>query len=318
MEEVVDAGPTPKASLIGVDWGTSAMRAILCRDPAMAGSDPEVRIGAGITAVRGGFENTLFSTIEPWAAEHGKLPVVMSGMIGSNIGWRAAPYVDCPAPVRSIRSRCTSFEAKGHRVSIVPGLACRNALGEPDFMRGEELQILGWSGTRAEAGNEQVLCLPGTHTKWVRFADGVIETFMTALSGELYDVLCRHSILLPNTEGERRSSFDERAFRDGLALVRRSGGDLLNTLFSVRSRRIASPERGEDPAGFLSGLIVGADVMAGLERFTPGAGVVELIGDAGLCRKFAIALHGFGVAANVTDGITAAYHGFRSFADACR
>lgn len=305
--------------LIGVDWGTSTMRAILCRTDSPIDGRPEVRIGAGISTVCGSFEDALFETIRPWTAECGKLPVVMSGMIGSNIGWHVVPYVETPVPIRSIRSRCKSFDAGGHRVSIVPGVSCRNALGERDLMRGEELQILGWyelgwyENELEKAAGEHILCLPGTHTKWVRFADGVVETFMTALSGELYAILCRHSILLPASGRAARAAFDESAFRDGLVLARRSGGDLLNTLFSVRSRRVETPERDEDAASYLSGLIIGADVIAGLRRFTSGNETVELIGDVALCRKFAIALDTFGLATNVTDGIDAAYHGFRSF-----
>lgn len=290
------------------------MRAILCGTGSPAGGRPEVRIGPGISTVRGSLEDALFETIRPWTAEWGNLPVLMSGMIGSNIGWHVVPYVKCPAPIRSIRSRCESFEAGGHRVSIVPGVSCRNALGEPDLMRGEELQILGWHENRPEeAAGEHILCLPGTHTKWVRLVDGVVETFMTALSGELYDVLCRHSILVPEAGPAAPAAFDESSFRRGLALARRSAGDLLNTLFSVRSRRIETPERGEDPASYLSGLIVGADVIAGLKRFLPGSGTVELIGDVALCRKFAIVLDALGLATNVTDGIDAAHCGFRSF-----
>jgi 2-dehydro-3-deoxygalactonokinase len=289
------------------------MRAILCRAGSPA-DRPEVLGGPGISTASGSFEDALFGTIRPWTSEWGCLPVVMSGMVGSNIGWQVVPYVESPAPIREIRRRCKSFEARGHRLSIVPGVSCRNALGEPDLMRGEELQILGWyeSGAEAAAG-EHILCLPGTHTKWVRFVDGVVETFMTALTGELYAVLCRHSILVPPAGRAEPGAFDEPAFRDGLALARRSGGDLLYTLFSVRSRQIETPERGEDPASYLSGLIVGADVIAGLERFRPWSGTVELIGDVALCRKFAIALEGLGLATNITDGIDAAYAGFRSF-----
>lgn len=300
-----------RESLIGVDWGTSTMRAILCRTDSPGGR-AEVRIGPGISAVQGSFEEALFATIRPWTAEWGSLPVVMSGMIGSNIGWHLVPYLKAPAPIRSIRARCRSFDAGGHRVSIVPGISCRNTLDEPDLMRGEELQILGWYESRPEAAaGEHILCLPGTHTKWVRFVGGVVETFITALSGELYAVLCRHSILL--TDAGRTALFDESAFRDAVALARRSAGDLLSTLFSVRSRQIEAPERGEGSASYLSGLIVGADVIAGLRRFMPESKTVELIGDVALCRKFAIVLDAFGIAANVTDGIDAARHGFRSF-----
>lgn len=289
------------------------MRAILCGHASVGAAEYEVLAGRGIAGLDGSFEQALFATIEPWTAIHGALPVVMSGMIGSNVGWRTAPYLECPLPVRSIRDHRIEFENGGRQFSIVPGVSCRNAFGQPDLMRGEELQILGWYRKQdGGADGEHILCLPGTHTKWVRFVGGVIETFTTALTGELYAILRKHSILLPATERESRRTFDESALRDGLMLARDSDGDLLSSLFSVRSRWIADEDSGAGAADALSGLLVGMDVLGAFNRFRPESGLVELIGDGALCRKFAIALENFGFAANLTDGVAAAYHGYRA------
>jgi 2-dehydro-3-deoxygalactonokinase len=56
-------------------------------------------------------------------------------MIGSRQGWVEAPYVDCPAALDALASRLA--RAPGGALAIVPGVACRDAQGVPDVMRGE-------------------------------------------------------------------------------------------------------------------------------------------------------------------------------------
>ena len=116
-------------------------------------------------------------------------------MVGSSIGWVETPYADCPVHPDALAEACVPL--KNGRVHVVPGLACRNRFEAPDVMRGEETQVLGALQRLPELGSgKRLLCLPGTHTKWVMLLDGTITDFLTAPVGELYEVLARHSILV--------------------------------------------------------------------------------------------------------------------------
>ena len=60
-------------------------------------------------------------------------------------------------------------------------------------MRGEETQIAGLLAHLAKSqdgitSKKQVICLPGTHTKWVEVRNGVIERFVTTMTGEMFSV----------------------------------------------------------------------------------------------------------------------------------
>ena len=140
------------------------------------------------------------------------------------------------------------------------GLSCRNRLQAPDVMRGEETQILGALRLSPQLSEgRHVLCMPGTHTKWVSLKDGVIEHFLTAISGELYDVLYRHSVLV------NRKDIDERtggpAFKSALEKTRLyPDGELIHLLFEVRSGQLNGELKPQDAADYLSGLIIGQDV----------------------------------------------------------
>src|SRR5262249_35103718 len=121
--------------------------------------------------------------------------ILMSGMAGSRQGWAELPYAECPADAASLAAgmRRMEWPEGGSAVWIVPGLACRDAAGGPDVMRGGETQIVGAVAGLPKSG--ATLCLPGTHSKWVRVEEGRIRSFATAMTGELFAVLRRHSIL---------------------------------------------------------------------------------------------------------------------------
>ena len=97
------------------------------------------------------------------------LPAVLCGMVGSAIGWLEAPYLPCPAELYELAENPGGVR---DGVFIVPGMRCSNPLGAPDVMRGEETQLLGARRLRRSLNDgKQLVCMPGTHTKWVSLHD---------------------------------------------------------------------------------------------------------------------------------------------------
>jgi 2-dehydro-3-deoxygalactonokinase len=296
----------PTYSFLAVDWGTTNLRAWV------VGADGEVtagrdfplgvsRLAPGEAALR------LDDTVRP-SLQADALPAILCGMIGSNLGWELVPYFDCPADLKTLSSGMRRVAADGPPVFIVPGLRCRRPDGGPDVMRGEEVQILGWAaGAPERREGSKLICHPGTHAKWVRLEDGRIDRFVTAMTGELFDVLRRHSVLkAPDGIAARR---DDAAFDEGV----RTAGDgaaLASRLFTARAR-VAGGDM--DPAvveSYLSGVLIGADVAAtpallGARADEP----VTLIGDEALCRHYERALRARGVAVTAYDGDAAALSG---------
>lgn len=295
-----------------VDWGTSRFRAALCEFSGTTNFVRDTLSGPGIKAARHSVEETLFELISAWTREHGQLPILLAGAVGSNIGWRKTPYLACPFRVQDISKHCTTFSARGSDIAIVPGLECTNSFGESDMMRGEELQILGW--LHAEPSRQSglhVVCLPGTHTKWVLIEDGRIRKFQTAVTGELYGLMLEHSILLAqNGEKEIASDTEVDAFFDGVAICRETEGSLLHSLFSVRSRLLKQRLNSDAAASYLSGMLIGADVMGALDLFGLSPDHVFLVGEPTLCERFSSALHAFGLESEAMDGNSAATQGF--------
>ena len=299
---------------IGVDWGTSRLRASLCDGGAARPRELDTRTGPGVLAAKGRVEETLFEVVGPWLAETNAIPLLLAGMVGSNIGWRNLPYLPCPLRPSELAGQCETFESRGHPVTIVPGLECVNDLGNPDVMRGEELQVHGWLDDDAERRTgSRLVCLPGTHTKWVSVQDGHILSFRTAITGELYSLLARHSVLLANEcPPQEDPDFDSGAFVAGVCAAAKDSAAITQLLFSVRSRMLKGLLTPEASPSYLSGLLIGADcaTAAGPERGLQHD--VAIVGEPGLCRRFSIALGQLGVKSSLHDGRQASLNGFAS------
>ena len=289
------------------DWGTSRLRLFLCDS---AGAIIDAVDGPGVATVKTPFDALFESIMRPWETSYGPLSAVLCGMIGSSIGWVQAPYVNCPADPEKIIDAC--IELRAGRVHIVPGARCENRLRAADFMRGEETQILGALTLDPTLRHgRRLLCLPGTHTKWVLLENGIISQFLTALTGELFGALRDHSVLVP-AEGRAPAVTAGAAFEDGIKRCNEfPQAQLLHRLFECRSRMLSGELSAPNAAAFLSGLLIAGDVGGALQVFA-NAGAepsVCLIGEPQLTQLYAAALRHQSRGAQQLDGAAASLAG---------
>ncbi|MGP1394780.1 MAG: 2-dehydro-3-deoxygalactonokinase [Inquilinaceae bacterium] len=255
---------TTAPAVIAVDWGSTNLRASLCRD-GVAVAHTE---GAwGLKAARDqGFDIVFAESCGDWLAEAPEAIVILSGMVGSRGGWREAGYVDCPAGLDALAGALTPVDAAGRTLWIAPGLRHRSAAGHWDVMRGEETQTLGALSLLDPADTDATLfCLPGTHSKWVLCQGRRIEQFSTFVTGETFAVLDRHSLLGPGDEAADAPP-DWTAFDRGIDRSAQPGG-LLHHLFSARTERLFETVDAAGQRDLLSGLLIGHELRAALALF---------------------------------------------------
>ncbi|MFM9936832.1 MAG: 2-dehydro-3-deoxygalactonokinase [Novosphingobium sp.] len=291
------------------DWGTSHLRLWLCAGDTVLDS----RTGPGLAPLNAAGHraaDVFVAEIAPWRRAHGVLGALLCGMVGSNIGWADAGYVPCPAVPQDLADAAKNVIASdGSHSLIVPGLACGGLLGGPDVMRGEETQIVGSLALlpRLTTGRH-LLCLPGTHSKWAIVEQGAIIAFQTALTGELFAVLQAHSILLARTA----MPASEAGFDEGVARVRAAGPEhLLHMLFETRSRQLRLGMEPAHATGFLSGLLIGAEIAAMAKLASAESGSVTLVGASPLTALYARALAAFGFHTSAVDGALASRTGLQ-------
>jgi 2-dehydro-3-deoxygalactonokinase len=178
-------------------------------------------------------------------------------------------------------------------IRILPGIAQARA-DRPDVMRGEETQLLGVT----EPGFTGLVCIPGTHSKWVTIEAGHVIAFTTYMTGELFSVISQHSILAHTVEAAVPPSADGRPFREGLATALADPARLTASFFRLRAAQLLGFEQRADGAERLSGLLIGTEIADAVHQHgSPQA--VRLIGAGSLGRLYETALtaQGFDVTA---------------------
>lgn len=266
---------------IGIDWGTSSLRATLFDAD---GSVREERARPwGIRRLpQGGFERALSDICAEWPA----CQIVASGMVGSRQGWHEVPYVDAPAGLEALAEHVTRFDVGGERtMCIVPGV--RDA-ARPDVMRGEETEIMGALAVCPDLATTVQIVLPGTHSKWVDIRESRIAGFSTMMTGEIYALLTQHSILSAMIPAGVPSATDWPAFDDGVREAHASGNaGVLTRIFSARTLALESRLEPAAVPSYVSGLLIGDEWRAMLACGWLREGSVPiLVGEARQCALY--------------------------------
>lgn len=285
---------------IAIDWGSTNLRAWLYQGEQCLESRQSE---AGVTRLNGKSpEAVLAEVTQSW--RDGNTPVVMAGMVGSNVGWKVAPYLSVPVHFASVGEQLTSV---GDNVWIIPGL-CVSRDDNQNVMRGEETQLLG---ARTLSPSSSVYVMPGTHCKWVQADAEQIHDFRTVMTGELHHLLLKHSLVgagLP----EQNSS--PEAFAAGLERGIASPA-VLPQLFEVRASHVLGNLPREQVSEFLSGLLIGAEV-ASMREFIAHEQAITIVAGASLTSRYEQAFRAVGRDVSTVSGDTAFQAGIRSIAHA--
>lgn len=267
---------------VAVDWGTSNLRLWIMGAEGEVLAERSSPKGMGqLTAAE--YEPVLLDLLGDDLTD--RTEVLICGMAGAKTGWCEAPYAMAPCQPAAEFVTVPTQDAR-LSVRILSGV-CQTA--PADVMRGEETQIAGFLlGTPDFDG---VLCLPGTHTKWVRLARGQILSFRTVMTGELFDLLSTKSILRNSVS----DGWDAAAFDQAVAQA-----SSLADLFSIRAASLLSETSADALTARLSGMIIGQEIDALAQMWSDQP--VVIIGADKLASLYLRGLSQKGADAQVRDG----------------
>ena len=240
-----------KPDWIAVDWGTSnAQFWAIGADGSVLGERKSDK-GMGQLAPSE-FEAVLLDIAGDWLSITSR--VVTCGMVGSRQGWVEAPYQTTPCAVCPSKMVTAPTTRSGLIVHVIPGIRQTNPA---DVMRGEETQITGFLAQNP--GWDGVICLPGTHTKWVHISANEIISFQTFMTGEMFALLAGQSVLRHSIA---RSGWDNDAFASAMSLTLSRPESLAARLFSLRATQLVHDTDTITLRASLSGLLIGAELAA--------------------------------------------------------
>lgn len=280
-------------AFLAVDWGTTNRRIYHIEHGLVVRTHRDDR---GVTAV-----SDFAGEAAAIRTRFGDLPMLLAGMVGSNIGWQVAPYVAAPAGVSELAVNLLRID---DRTFIVPGVATAT-----DVMRGEEVQLLG-AVAAGLAPRDALLVQPGTHCKWAKMGKDRIIGFTTAMTGELFALLRTHGLLAPQLQGEVSAN---AAFLQGVVDGKRR--DLAASLFGIRAAKLLGGRDDRDAAAYASGLLIGSDVAA---RLTGGGNApVFILSGPELGNLYTAAIAANGRTASLVDSHAAFIAGIIAIGAAC-
>ncbi|GAB3648630.1 2-dehydro-3-deoxygalactonokinase [Echinicola sediminis] len=249
---------------ISCDWGTTNFRLKLVETDSLKVVE-EYKTDQGVKAVyekflaqkamdqRQFYSHYLIEQIKELPTEHQHHPVVAAGMASSNMGLCELAYGIFPFDSSGEQLLCKRIPLREKQdMLLISGVK-----GNSGMMRGEEVQAIGL-GENLGAYSEGVLLLPGTHSKHIAFKQGIFQDLTTYLTGELFEVLIKRSILSSSVIPGEWSKESEAAFHEGLQVGLK--GRLMANLFSVRARDIIGKYKKEDNYFYLSGMLIGDEI----------------------------------------------------------
>jgi 2-dehydro-3-deoxygalactonokinase len=261
--------------VLSCDWGTSSFRLRLI-DTLSGKCLAEIISDKGNAALFNQWKEQtttsrlhfylayLKETVDSLAVSSGfvldKLCILISGMASSSIGMKELPYADLPFALDGHSAYSEWINAEP--VLANPVLLISGVQLPGDVMRGEEIQLAGISSLLNLPGeNEMLYLLPGTHSKHITVINNRIVHFSTFMTGEIFDLLTKHSILshaVVNPGNAGITEDDTASFRSGVMKAFES--ELLNSLFSVRINLLRKYLTEQQNYFYLSGLLIGTEI----------------------------------------------------------
>ncbi|MGI9402810.1 MAG: 2-dehydro-3-deoxygalactonokinase [Rhizobiaceae bacterium] len=288
---------------VAVDWGTTSFRLwVIGADASIVASDQEQ---LGMNTLQQSDYSTVLEECLTKLGVGGNIPVVICGMAGAAQGWCEAPYLSAPTPINNLGSDAIKVSGIERNVWILPGV---KQMSPPSVMRGEETQIAGL--LQKDKSFEGVVCLPGTHTKWVSVKQGEIKQFATCMTGEIFSLLSSTSIL---RHSMMEDGWNEEAFVTTVQMAIENAHENAMQLFELRAETLLGDLSSATARARLSGLLIGHELSAARGYWQRAR--IRLIGAPKLAEKYAIALETQGVSARIENtekmtlaGLQGAFH----------
>jgi len=240
---------------IAVDWGTSSFRAYLIEDDVITDT---IKTNDGMKFVKkNNFENTFINLIEKWLIKNKRIDVLASGMLGARQGWIEAPYEKAPCSLDNINYISPVLMDNRISLKIFSGISQNYP---PDVMRGEETQIAGFLNDNNNFNGS--ICLPGTHSKWIKINNKSLEKFKTFMTGELFEIISKNSVLIHSVKS---NNLIKTEILNSANKIINKPELFANSLFQLRADDLLNSKGAITYRSRLSGYLLGMELLGSIE-----------------------------------------------------
>jgi 2-dehydro-3-deoxygalactonokinase len=273
---------------ISVDWGTSNFRMRLINTTTLE-IIKEVKSTKGVKEIyndwlyeKGNREEFFLNFLKTQCIQFKSsfddtFKILISGMASSSLGIRELPYSELPISSKgdSIYLEKINTTILKNPIHLISGIKTKD-----DVIRGEEVQILGLISDEDIKGTT-VFILPGTHSKHIIFKNNAIVDFKTFMTGEVFDVITKNTILRNSVCSGTFDSKAQNAFKKGV-IKSSKNQSILNTIFNIRTSDLFQERTTTANFHYLSGLLIGEElktlkaINCNLIKLCAGSNIFEL------------------------------------------
>ena len=276
-----------KIDWIAIDWGTTNFRAWFIKNDKVL---KEVVKSNGIKNIPNkNFEDTLIKNINIPKNISSKIKIISCGMIGSKQGWLNSGY---EKSLHLKKNNLVKVKTKNRYLDfyIVKGLSQNNPY---DVIRGEETQVLGYLQNNKNFSG--IICLPGTHSKWIKISNGKIIKFKTYMTGELFEIISNNSILSHSITDKK---INIKVFKNSVLLSQKKNFNFFDNLFEFRSRTLLSKKK-YYPKSELIAYLIGNEIKSNINNTK--ATKVIIIGSKYNSKLYSQAMHALKIKNTIVD-----------------
>ena len=227
------------------------------------------------------FEKILIKNIDAWNNKFDIKVIIASGMVGAKQGWIEVPYINSPCDIRNVNFKTFKILDDAN-IHILSGVSQFNP---SDVMRGEETQIAGFLLNNVDFNGS--ICLPGTHSKWVNMNSYNIQEFTTFLTGELYEIVKKYSIL---NHSLNTTELDDEIVKSSAKLIIENPSFISNKLFEIRADNLLKNSNQTSNNSKLVGYLLGIE-LSGSRTYWEDKDLV-IIGSSNLNKYYELILNG--------------------------
>jgi 2-dehydro-3-deoxygalactonokinase len=273
---------------VTIDCGTTNSRAFIIDETGKIYGKAAKTVGVKDTATTGskktlqeGVHEIILEAVNQAGLKVSDLTAVLSsGMITSEIGLVEIPHLVAPCGIDDLAKNIVNvsdtniidadipvFFVRGIKNKKDAGTKTATELvGELDFMRGEETQVIGML-SRSDFSTPATIVILSSHTKFIPIdGSGMVLGSLTTMSGQLYDAIINHTFVGKsvnkdqNSQTEPEGYFDKRVVEDALNWIGKNG--LVRSLMFPRFLDVLLDTTWYERHLFLDAMIAAEDMLA--------------------------------------------------------
>jgi 2-dehydro-3-deoxygalactonokinase len=251
--------------IITIDAGTSNVRIRLVDGKNIT---LETKSGNGVKIGKEKFKEKLYESLKEFIKENNidinSIECILaSGMITSPLGLQEIPHIHVPVSLNKISQNLVSSNLYEFNIYLIPGVKIEkeyfkdNNIKSIDVIRGEEVEVFGI--LEETTINEPVLIiLPGSHNKFIEVKNNEIIDLTTTMSGEILELMTKHSILKVSVGENYAKELDNKFLRLGNDAGYKYG--INQGAFMLRGLDLGGKFSLNEKQNYLLGLVLSEDI----------------------------------------------------------